>query len=248
MKKIILSIIATIMLCGCNKGEILDLSKIDFGKDSKEYKLSSLSPSRTNEQNGHYEVVYDPPLADPSVENHNSNVSLVIKDDGEKVTNYSFDDDKSNSHINYAGLPLDASYGTKIVDYNGKISFISTSINRERTLDLISFLEKSIGHPTEIITNETMEATLKPDRINQLIEIFPDDTKRMKNDWGNDIISYPEILIWNENDKIYQLTLNPVGEDITNYLVVISKKAFKDKVIFGFHVPEKSHIFDKYLK
>lgn len=244
----LLSITVIIVLCSCKSEQTLDLSEVDFSKDSKEYRLSNLSPSTVTEQNGHYEVVYDSTLNESDVEYRSSNVSLVMKDDGEKVIVYLFDDDKSNSHINYAGLSLDASYGTKVVDYNGKISFISTSINRRETVELITTLEKNIGKPTEIINNETMEENVKPENINQLIAIFPDSTKKIESDWGNKMISYPEILIWNENNKIYQLILNPVGEDITNTLVIISKKAFKDKIILGFHVPEKDPILKKYLE
>jgi hypothetical protein len=219
------------------------LSTVDFSKDSKEYALNKLSPSKTTEQNGHFEVKYN----DPSDEN--SKVSIVIEDNGEKLTIYNFDDIIPISHINYAGLPLGPSMlGTQIVDYNGKIAFIRTSINEHKTTEFIQLLEKNLGKPTEIINNERIESGIKQEIINKLLKVFPENAKKTKSDWGNDEISYPERLFWDKDNLIYELTIETSGDEITNKLEIISKKAFKDKIIFGFHNPDKDPFLSKYLE
>ncbi|PVZ83955.1 hypothetical protein C9426_24800 [Serratia sp. S1B] len=257
MIRITSSIIAIIMLCGCERTQPLDLSLVDFNKDSKEYRLVSLSPSKIIEQNGHYEVIYKTPSnKTPSVINNanvsvvieSNNVSLIIKDDGEKVTRYLFEEGGSSKYINYSGLPLDALHQTEIVDYNGKVSFISTSANRDKTIELITSLLKKLGEPTEVINNEVDDGVIKEENINKLMVLFPDKTKKIKDDSGSDVIFYPGIVVWDKNDKIYKLSLKPAGKDIDNILEIISKKAISDKVIFGHHVPDKDPLFSKYLK
>jgi len=64
---------------------------------------------------------------------------------------------------------------------------------------------------------------------------------------GNDVINYPQHIIWNKKDVIYQLTLEPLNNSVSNVIKIISKKAFKDKIIIGFHNPEKDPYLSKYL-
>ena len=51
----------------------------------------------------------------------------------------------------------------------------------------------------------------------------------------------------NGEKVIFQLTLMPTENFVNNTLVVISKKAFRDKIIIGFHNPDKDPILSKYL-
>lgn len=244
MKKIIAIIVINTFLISCNNTENLDLSKIDFHKDSKEYYLDKLSPTRTEIQKGHFEISYD----ESGASDNDSNVSLILKDNGENVKMYYFDDLKSNSKLNFAGESLDDTFGTNIVVYDNKISFISTSIERENSFKLISFLQKELNKPTEIISGERAIDEVNTEIINQLIKIFPSDAKKGANEFGNEVFTFPEVIYWYEKETLYQLTLNPSVKQITNRLVIISKRALKDKIIMGFHNPAESPILNKYIK
>jgi len=247
MKKSILILSIVSLMASCNKGQALDLSTIDFNKDSKEYGIAELSPSRVEQQKGHYEIAYDKSLSESEAKDLNSNVSLTLKDIGEKVTVYHFDNQKSGSDINYHQEPLDFTFGTKIVDYNGKVSFISTSIERQKTMALITALLSSLGKPSEMIEGRREVDSVDKNVVAQLSKVLP-SAKITTDDFGNEILAFPETVIWAKNDVLYQLTLNPTQKDITNTLVVISKKAFKDKIIMGYHNPEQDPLLSKYIK
>ncbi|WP_326984712.1 hypothetical protein VUJ46_09345 [Chryseobacterium sp. MYb264] len=247
MKKSILILGIVSLMASCNKGQSLDLSTVDFNKDSKEYAIAELSPSRVEQQKGHYEIAYDKSLSESEAKDLNSNVSLTLKDNGEKVTVYHFDDQKSGSHINYHQEPLDFTFGTKIVDYNGKVSFISTSIERQKTLAFITELLKSLGKPSEIIEGRREIDAVDKNVMAGLSKVLP-SAKVSTDDFGNEIYSFPETIVWAKNDVLYQLTLNPAKNDITNTLVMISKKAFKDKIVMGYHNPDQDPLLSKYVK
>lgn len=248
MKRNILILTLVTLLISCNKGQTLDLSTIDFNHDSKEYQIDELSPSRTEKQAGHFEIAYDKSADESIAKDLNSNVSMILKDNGEKVTIYNFDDIKSNTNINFAEQALDSTYGTTIVDYNNKVSFISTSVIKENTLRLINVLEKKLGKPIEIVIGERSIEAVNSELENKLITTFPASSKKVTNELGNDVFLFPEVLIWDKGSVLYQLTLNPVNKEVSNNLVIISKKALKDKIIMGFHNPEKDPLLNKYLK
>lgn len=223
------------------------MSQVNFNKDSKDYKLTSLSASRTNEQKGHYELSNNSSIAESQAKDLNGSSSLILKDNGEKLIIYKFDDEKSNSSLNFAGLKLDSNYGTQIVDYNNKVSFVSLSVQRQETAKFIEALLSKIGNPTQTVQGELEQEDISKDAVVQLAKLFPSSVKHIKNDLGNDVTTYPEIIVWNKNDVLYQLTLNPTKEGITNSLVIISKKALKDKIIMGFHNAERDPILSKYI-
>lgn len=248
MRKIIAIIVINTFLISCSNTENLDLSKIDFNKDSKEYYLDKLSPTRTEIQKGHFEISYDKSENQSGASDSESNVSLILKDNGENVKIYYFDDLKSNSKLNFAGESLDETFGTNIVVYDNKISFISTSIERNNSFKLISFLQKKLNQPTEIISGERAIDEVDTEIINQLIKIFHSDAKKGTNEFGNEVFTFPEVIYWYEKDTLYQLTLNPSEKQITNRLAIISKRALKDKIIMGFHNPAESPILNKYIK
>jgi hypothetical protein len=232
MKKTIF-FMSILILCSCSK--TLDLSTIDFDNPSNSYPLKELNPYRKENQKGHYEIKED-----------KDEVSLVLKDNGERVTNYIFMDE-TTSQINFSGLKIDTVLGANVVDYNEKIGFISATIVSKQTPELINYLNKELGKPTEIIYNERSEEILDLGASKILLQTLPQFTKKQKDDLGNDVINYPQHIIWDKKDVIYQLTLEPINNSVSNVIKIISKKAFKDKIIIGFHHPEKDPYLSKYL-
>ena len=209
--------LSLIILCSCSK--TLDLSTIDFDKPANLYSLEKLKTYRTDKQKGHYEI-----------KDLKDKVSLVLKDDGERVTNYIFMDE-ATSQINFYGLNIDPVLGAKVVDYNNEIGFISANIIYKKTPELINYLNKKLGKPTDIIYSERLEEILDLGASKILFQTLPQYTKKQKNDLGNDVINYPQHIIWNKKNVIYQLTLEPLNNSVNNVIKIISKKAFKDRVI-----------------
>lgn len=212
-----------------------DLSTIDFNKDAETY-LSGLSFSSKTEQKGHYEAVVN-----------GEDASLKLVDKGELSTNYVFMGEKNTAQLNYGGIPINDVMGTAISVYDNKIAFMRINAKNDQSIALLDVLKKKLGNPTEIVKSENNPFNAIDKSQKLLLEKLPNETKKVKDDLDDDYITYPEHFIWNKNDIIYQLTFSPTGDYVSSQLVVISKKAFKDKIIMGYHVPDKDPILSKYL-
>lgn len=213
-----------------------DLSTIDFNQNAETY-LDGLSFSSKTEQKGHYEAVVK-----------GEDASLKLVDKGELSTNYVFMGEKNTAQLNYGGIPINDVMGTAITVYDNKIAFMRINVKNDQSIALLEVLKKKLGTPTEIVKSEDnpYDETDKSQRL--LLEKLPNETKKVKDDVLDDYtLTYPENFIWNKNDVIYQLTFSPTGNYISSQLVVISKKAFKDKIIMGYHNPDKDPILSKYL-
>lgn len=235
MNKLILILCTFFMLLSCNN-QTLDLSQLKLNEDSKGYNLDKFQVYRKDKQKGHYEV-----------KTVGNDVSLELVDNGEQVVSYIFME-KSVSQINFAQLKINPILGAKILVYNGKIGFVSANVESTQTENLIKYLFQTLGNPSEVKTNESMEETMNLGASTILFKSLPQYTKKRKSEFGNNEIQYPQYLIWNKNDVIYQLTLEPSNNLVSNIINIISKKALNDKVIMGFHNPEKDPLLSKYLK
>lgn len=235
MKSKIMLVLTLLVLISCNNKE-LDLSKIDFNQKASIY-LDDLNVYKKEEQKGHYVLDYQ-----------NDEVSLGLKDDGERVVKYTFMEEKNTNQLNYSGLRVNDVMGVSISVYDEKISFMRIHVKNTQTLEFFDVLKKKLGNPTEILIKDGVNFDDKNISQKMLIEKMPNQAKKYKDEVLEQFyFSYPEHFIWVDSDIIYQLTIVPVGNYISNSLVVISKKALKDKVIFGFHNPNEDPILSKYL-
>lgn len=235
MKNKILISLNLILLMSCST-KSQDLSTIDFNQNAETY-LDGLSFSSKTEQKGHYEAVVK-----------GEDASLKLVDKGELSTNYVFMGEKNTAKLNYGGIPINDVMGTAITVYDNKIAFMRINVKNDQSIALLEVLKKKLGTPTDIVLSEDnpYDETDKSQRL--LLEKLPNETKKVKDDVLDDYtLTYPENFIWNKNDMIYQLTFSPTGNYISSQLVVISKKAFKDKIIMGYHNPDKDPILSKYL-
>lgn len=213
-----------------------DLSTIDFSQNAETY-LDGLSFSSKTEQKGHYEAVVN-----------GEDASLKLVDKGELSTSYVFMGEKNTAQLNYGGIPINDVMGTALTVYENKIAFMRINVKNDQSIALLDVLKKKLGTPTEIVKSEDnpYDETDKSQKL--LLEKLPNETKKVKDDVLDDYtLTYPENFIWDKNDVIYQLTFSPTGNYISSQLVVISKKAFKDKIIMGYHAPDKDPVLGKYL-
>lgn len=234
MKNKILVSLNLILLMGCTTNS-QDLSIVDFNKNAETY-LDGLTFSSKTEQKGHYEAVVN-----------GEDASLKLVDKGEKSFNYVFMGEKNTAQLNYGGLPINDVMGTSINVYDNKIAFMRINVKNDQSFALLDLLKKKLGVPTEVVKSENnhYDETDKSQKL--LLDKLPNETKKVKDDLLDEYsLTYPENFIWDKNDIIYQLTFSPTGNYVSNQLVVISKKAFRDKIIMGYHNPDKDPILSKY--
>ncbi|MEO8237040.1 MAG: hypothetical protein ABI793_00255 [Flavobacterium sp.] len=233
MQKAFIYFLLSIILVSCNS-QSLDLSVIDFDKPSKSYPLQNLKTSRTEEQKGHFEVKHE-----------KEGVSLELKDDGERVTNYIFMDESTTKQLNYSGLMVNPNIGVSLSVYDNKVVYIDLTVDFQSKFKLFDLLKSKLGKPAEIINNEVNLADIDLPMQKLFLEKLPNETKVDKE---NGYFSYPERLRWIKGDVFYKLELNPSGNSIESSLTIISKKALKDKIIAGYQHPENDLFLNKYLK
>jgi hypothetical protein len=231
MKKMFVCIIIAAMT-SCNS-QSLDLSTIEFDKSSVSYHLEELKTYRKEEQKGHYEVQHS-----------NGTVSLILKDDGERVSNYIFMEKQNTEKLNYAGIMIDPNIGASLSVYEDKIAYINMTVDHKSKFKMFDLLKNKLGSPTEFINRGRSLSMLDSEIKKEILLKFPEIAKI---DEENGKLSFPEIIIWVKDNLFYQFTLNPVGNSVESSLVIISKKALKDRIIVGYHNPEKDPILSKYL-
>lgn len=234
MKTKILIALNLLLLMSCTTNS-QDIATLDFSKDGTS-QLDKLSYSSKTDQKGHYEA-----------EANGEQASFKLVDKGEKVTNYLFMDAKA-AGINYAGMPVSEVTGAAVSVYEGKIAFMRIHVKNDQSFALLDILKKKLGNPTETITNKDTHFDQNDKSQLLLLQKLPNDTKKIKDDVLDEYyLSYPENFIWDKNDLIYQLTFSPTGKVVDNQLVIILKKAFRDKVIMGYHNPGQDPILHKYV-
>ena len=105
MKRVIVSTLFTILFMSCNI-QSLDLSTIDFDKPANIYPLENLKVYRKENQKGHFEVKHT-----------KEGISLELKDEGERVTNYVFMEESITKQLNYNGIMLNPNIGVSVSTY-----------------------------------------------------------------------------------------------------------------------------------
>lgn len=235
MGRIIIYLILISLMISC-KGQNLDLATIDFNKSADRYSLETFNFFEKEEQKGHWKI------------NHiKDSISLKLEDNGERVISYSFiGDDNAAKNINYEKLLIDPILGVSISVYDNRVVYMGVNIQHEETFKLLTYLLEKLGNPTEIIENTT--TAISEEGWNLLEKNIPQYVKQGKSDWGSNIVYYPQYFIWVKDGIIYQLTLMPVAQFVSNNLVIISKKAIKDRIILGYHVGDRDILLGKYLK
>ncbi|MFD2584328.1 hypothetical protein ACFSR6_17640 [Pedobacter vanadiisoli] len=206
-----------VMLATACKKEVIDIAQLTFNKpldiDLNDY------ASRVENQNGHIEV---------------SDGGFKTVDKGEKVVKYSFDE-KESANLKFAGAAINPSFGAVITTYNNLLSFATFTVNAEQTAGSIQYLKKTFGKPDSAIVNNIVAEALSDKTKAILKENFPEYYKEYKNDFNSVVVDYPQVTSWVKNDVLYRLTLDPVNNSLNFKLDIITKKAFEDAVIVGYH-------------
>lgn len=214
--KLFSAIVLFVMLTSCKK-DTIDIAKLTFNKPL-DIDLNSYA-SRVENQNGHIEV---------------SDGGFKTIDKGEKVVKYSFDE-KESANLKFAGAAINPSFGAVITTYNHVLSFATFTVNAEQTGSSVQYLKETFGKPDSAAVNNVSAESISDKTKAILKESFPEYYKEYKDDFNSMVINYPQVISWVRNDVLYRLTLDPVNNSLNFKLDIITKKAFNDAVIVGYH-------------
>ncbi|KIX21645.1 hypothetical protein SY27_08085 [Flavobacterium sp. 316] len=218
----------------CQEGDKFDLSKID-DKTEVSKTLNSLNISDVQTQNGYWELV-----------KKGEKVEAVLQDNGNISTVYSLKDEQDQKLFNFDNFNIEKNTGGKIVENSNKIVFVNIVLENIETFNVLKKLKEKLGNPDQII-NDSVFYNEEDDKVKLVLKNYEkNDIKIKKDEFEDEYLIYPLHYVWNINGYIYKYTLFINEASFSNDLVIISNKAFNEKLIFGYHNPKEDSIFKKY--
>lgn len=230
------AVLVILINIGCNKST-LDLSTIDFSQPASEY-LKDISPSKGEIQYGHWELV----------KNNSAEDDLELKPVGKEEVSkvYHITDPSDKSQFSFFGYPSIGMMGIEIVEYQNKIAFYSIYPEGSKTSEILLKLKQKLGEPSGVILDTLGKTNIL---LPPILKTLPkDDITYFTDEYDDQQVSFPEHYIWKRNGMIYQFTLLQGSQVVSSKIVAIDIKAFKDRIIFGYHVPDKDPVLGRFLK
>ena len=220
---------------GCSNSP-LDLSTIDFNQPAAKH-LENLSFSKVNVQHGHWELYKKAGTAD--------DVELKLADKGEVSVVYNLIDASDKHKVNFLGYSSIEMIGVEIVEYKNKIAFYSMYLDKTKTPEILLKLKEKLGKPSGLVLDTIRKSS---ELLFTITKTFPkSDVKSFIDEYGDECFSYPVHYIWKKDNVLYQFTLLVGTELFTSKIVAININAFKDRIIFGYHMPDKDPVLGSYL-
>jgi len=222
-------ILAFILLIGC-KPSTVDIDTISFLDKNI---IKNLKVVKKETQKGNWTF--------------NEDMKPVLKGDNIS-THYYFRTPEELSQLEYNEFPI-SDLGAKLVTIDDRLVFARFSLNKDKTFDVFNHLEQKLGVPDQtfdsigITESNAVEVKLLENNLTK-----KQGLEKTTDEYDDAILKYPYQNTWIKDNIIYQFTLARSREAFGNTLLIISKQALKDKVIFGYHNPTKDPILGKYLK
>ncbi|NHN27604.1 hypothetical protein FIA58_018135 [Flavobacterium jejuense] len=223
-----------LVMMSCQQGGRFDLSEI-YNKTEVNKTLNKLNISNVQTQNGYWELV-----------KKGEKVEAELKNDGSISTIYSLKGEQNEKLFNFYNFSIEKNTGGKIVENSDKIVFVNIVLENVETFNVLKKLKEKLGNPDQII-NDSVFYNAEDDKVKLVLKNFvKNDIKTKKDEFEDEYLIYPLHFVWNTNGYIYKYTLFINETSFSNDLVIISNKAFNEKLIFGYHNPKQDPIFKKY--
>ena len=222
------------VMMSCQEGGTFDLSKID-DKTAVSTTLDNLNIANAQTQNGYWEIV-----------NKGAKVEAILQDNGSISTIYSLKGEQEEKLFAFANFNIEKNTGGKIVESSNKIVFVNIALEKAETFKVLKKLKETLGNPDQII-NDSVFYNAANNKVKLILKhVEQDDVKIQKDEFEDEYLVYPLHFVWNINGYIYKYTLFINEIAFSNDLVILSNKAFNEKLIFGYHNPKEDPIFKKY--
>lgn len=222
------------VMMSCQEGDTFDLFKID-DKTAVNTTMNNLDIANVQTQNGYWEIV-----------NKGAKVEAKLQNNGSISTIYSLKGEQEEKLFAFANFNIEKNTGGKIVENNNKIVFVNIALEKAETFKGLKKLKETLGNPDQII-NDSVFYNAADDKVKLILKhVDQYDLKVQKDEFEDEYLVYPLHFIWNINGYIYKYTLFINETTFSNDLVILSNKAFNEKLIFGYHNPKEDPIFKKY--
>jgi hypothetical protein len=216
MKKSVVFLCYLILLgCSSKKLDLTDL-KLD---EKPNVDLSGFTKD-VREQKGRFEL----PTKD--------GVKLVDK--GEKIVYYFFAD---NDNITFKKAKIASVLKTKVVTYNGLVSFVSVRAHNRDAPVLFQAMLKEYGTPDSISYDQRKFSRSEKGTLLVLKRIMPDLVKNVSDEFDYESTEYPQRIFWSKNRVLTVLTIDPVNLHLNMSINIITEKAYLDHIVEEYAKP-----------
>lgn len=232
MKNLLLIIL--LFIVGCKSEVEVDLSKIGLLENTHNI-LKKMNISNIQIQDGYWEVV-----------EKNDKFDLELHNNGNISTIYNLNSIKDRKKFYFDDISINKNLGGKIIENKNTIAFVDVNFDDVETFNILRKLKNNLGDPDQILKQKIFYKT-NDSQIKTILKVFDDKEYNLKNDEFEDkYLFYPLHYIWNVNGYIYKYTIQIKEISFNNNLIIISNKAFNEKLIFGYHNPKEDIILKKY--
>ena len=232
MKKLLLIILLSIV--SCNNEAKVDLSKIESLENTHNI-LKKMNVSNIQIQDGYWEVI-----------KKNDKLDLKLHNNGNISTIYNLNTRKDRKKFYFDDIAINENLGGKIIENKNTIAFVDVNFENVETFNILRKLKNNLGQPDQILKQNIFYKT-NDRQVKTILKVFENKEYNLKKDEFDDkYLFYPLHYIWNVNGYIYKYTLQINEISFNNNLVIISNKAFNEKLIFGYHNPKEDMILKKY--
>ena len=232
MKNLFVMILLVMM--SCQEAGKFDLSEIE-NKTEVSSTLNKLNISSVQTQNGYWELRKEGDKVEAEL--HNNGIISTI---------YSLKKELDEKLFNFNNFKIEKNSGGKIVENDNKIVFVNIALENVETFNVLKKLKDKLGNPDQIIYDSVINSA-SDEKVKVILKNFHKNYINIINDeFDDEYLNYPASFVWNINGYIYKFTVIINENSISNDLVIISNKAFNEKLIFGYHNPKEDPFFKKY--
>lgn len=229
-----LYIISLFIMMSCQNDSKFDLSDLNEKKEVNK-NLKKLDISNIKIQKGYWKLI-----------NKDKKIEAELSNDDNISTIYNLKDYKDEQNFHFDNVNIQKETGGLIVENKGKIAFVNISLDNTKTFNVLKKLKESLGKPDQVISEKTYY-DLKDEKLKLILKEFDsNEISKIKDEFDDEYLVYPLHYIWNMDGYIYKYTLFITEKNCSNNLIIISNKAFNEKLIFGYHNPKDDPIFKKY--
>lgn len=192
--------------------------------------LSNLKLKRVENQVGSWK--YNNEKEDVELEKNNKFCKIFYINNKEEI-----------NQLNFSNLKIDKSSGSKIIVYDDKVSFFKLNFIDNETFTSLKFLKEKLGNDFK-----SFKKPLSVDGYHGQINILKNEQNNefdfMDDDIEGKVAVFSDFYYWDKKDFIVTYRIGLTRDGFSNNIIFTTKKALKDKIVFGYHNIEN----DPYLK
>ena len=158
-----------------------------------------------------------------------------------------FNTKEEMNQIKFNDLKIDIDLGCKLIEYDHKVSFFRLNFIDKETFIALKFLKEKLGNNFKSF-KKSLSVNVYSKQVNILKKEQNNEIDFMDDDIEGKVAMFNDFYYWDKKDFIITYRIGLTKDGFSNEVVFSTKKALKDKIVFGYHNIEKDPLLSIYLK